>query len=513
MIMTPPSNCEPVECEGIAEAEPNGGWADDTWNVIRCDDVICGELSSDGASTDSDWFLYTHFGGNIEVSLDLSDFDGRISLVEFENGGDTIAEADVFPRCFDEAFAVTELEGGSYFIVVEHVGDPDLEGAQSYSLSLTCSGDPCAGHNPIDCEGTAEAEPNEGWNADPPNSSYGVIALDETICGTVWAENGERDMDWFLLELESAINLTISCEVDAFDAALFLTEMDPAGGVLLEVDDAPACAPESLSYEALPAGSYFIVIGHNDLYGVPEEQAYSLTVSGNLAEQDMCEGYEDVPDFHDIWTVVADTAPQYAHHSGTGCPGDVSSPGLDYTVRIVLSQTTDLQVTMTGAGNADEVILLVGNCETPAISCGAAADDFGAGTESETLTFAGLPAGDYWLVADFAGYGEAHPFVMEIIDMNSSLAEGRELSFQLKQNHPNPFNPVTSISWSQPEMEKAELAIYNLMGEVVMQQDLGLRNAGTHNYMWDASSLSSGVYIYTLKVGAHIDTKKAVLLK
>ncbi len=513
VVYLPQSSCEPVDCTGIVEVEPNQGWEDGSYNSIRCADVICGELESDGTTTDSDWYLYTHFGGNIEVIVDVSDFDARLTLRESAPGGDILADANTFPRCFGEAFSLSELESGSYYIVVEHDGDPDLEGPQSYALMLNCSGDPCAGHEPIDCSGTAEAEPNEGWNADPPNSNYGVIALDETICGTVWADAGERDMDWFLLELESATELVVSCEIDGFDAALFITDMNPEGGVLYEVDDAPACHPESISVESLPAGSYFIVIGHNEMNGVPEEQAYALTVSGSLPTQDMCDGYEDVPDFHDIWTVVADTAPEYAHHSGTGCPGDVSSPGLDYTLRVVLAEPMDLHVAMTGEGNADEVILLVGNCATPAISCGAAANDHGPGTEGEVLEFMGLPAGDYWLVADFAGYGESHPFVMQVIDMNSGLLEGRELSFELRQNYPNPFNPVTTVQWIQPEMAKAEISIYNLKGERVMQEDLGLRGPGSHTFTWNAASLPSGVYVYTLSSGEWQATRKAVLLK
>lgn len=512
IVFTPPSSCEPVDCTGIDELEPNEGWADGTYNTFRCDDIICGSLISEGETTDSDWFLYTHFGGNIEVALETSDFDARLTLREFAPDGAIVADADVFPRCFNEAFNVTELESGSYYIVVEHVGEPDLVEAQTYTLSMTCSGDPCAGHEPISCDGTAEVEPNEGWNADPPNDSYGEILLDQPVCGTVWAADGVRDMDWFRLELETTMNLVIDCQIDAFNAALFLTDFDPGGNILHDVDEAPACHPETLALELVPAGVYYVVIGHNDLYGVPEEQPYALTVSGNLPSEDMCENYMDMGNLVDIFT-MNEPAPEFAHHSGTGCPGDVYSPGLDRVIRVVLAEPMDLFVSMTGEGDADEVILLVGDCANPAISCGAAADEFGAGPEGEVLEFTNLPAGDYFLVGDFAGYGETHPFVMQIADANSGVLEGRELSFQLKPNYPNPFNPVTKILWVQPKLAEARLTVYNLMGEKVLSEALGVRGPGQHSFAWDASELSSGVYVYTLQAGDFSATRKAVLLK
>jgi len=90
---------------------------------------------------------------------------------------------------------VNDLPAGTYYIVVEHTGAADVTTPQTYSVALTCSGDPCSGHEPVVCEGTAEVEPNEGWNSD--NASYGLIALGETVCGSTWADAGSRDMDWF----------------------------------------------------------------------------------------------------------------------------------------------------------------------------------------------------------------------------------------------------------------------------------------------------------------------------
>ena len=159
------------------------------------------------------------------------------------------------------------------------------------------------------------------------------------------------------------------------------------------------------------------------------------------------------------------------------------------------------------------MILLVGACENPESSCGADADEIGAGPEGEVLEIMNLPAGDYYIVADFAGMAEAAPFTMQIVDMNSGLLEGRELSFELKPNYPNPFNPVTTIYWTQPKLSEARLRVYNLRGEKVLDENLGLRSPGQHSFTWDASSLTSGVYVYTLETGEFTATRKAVLLK
>ncbi|MFA7331365.1 MAG: T9SS type A sorting domain-containing protein [Candidatus Delongbacteria bacterium] len=514
ILYSPVPDCDPVDCAGTQEVEPNEGWNDNnaSYNLIHCDETVCGTLLSSGADTDTDWYLYNHFGGNISVSLDVSDFNGRISLREQTVDGATVASSNVFGRCFSEAFTVTGLTGGAYYLVVEHVGDPDLTTPQTYSLALTCSGDPCSGHLPVECVGTPEVEPNDGWNATPPNSNYGQIALGQTICGAVWANAGQRDMDWYRFHLDVADTVTFTAQVDAFDAALFITDFDPAGSVLLEVNEAPACAPETITLPNLPAGDYFLAIGHSTFEGVSEPQNYSLVFGTPSQPEDPCDNYVDVGNFHDI-VQMARPAPMMVHHDGTGCPGGISSPGRDEVTRLVLSQTTDLQVTLHGDGDADEVILLLGNCAQPHSSCGAAVNVNGAGPQGETLTMANVPAGDYFLVADFAGPGETHPYSMSIIDMESGLGEGREFTFAVEPNFPNPFNPSTTISWTQPSLAAATLTVHDMRGALVEELELGVRGAGRHQVTWDATRFGSGVYFCTLTAGGQSHTLKAVLIK
>ena len=82
------------------------------------------------------------------------------------------------------------------------------------------------------------------------------------------------------------------------------------------------------------------------------------------------------------------------------------------------------------------------------------------------------------------------------------------------QNYPNPFNPSTRIRFTLKEQGLVRLNIYNILGERVAQLVNTELNAGTHEVMFDASRLASGVYFYSLDVqDKFFDVKKMILLK
>lgn len=85
--------------------------------------------------------------------------------------------------------------------------------------------------------------------------------------------------------------------------------------------------------------------------------------------------------------------------------------------------------------------------------------------------------------------------------------------FELMQNYPNPFNPQTNIDFTLAQTGYVTLKIYNLMGQEVMTLIDGVETAGEHNVMFDASSLSSGTYFYSMKSGDFTETKSMVLVK
>jgi hypothetical protein len=87
------------------------------------------------------------------------------------------------------------------------------------------------------------------------------------------------------------------------------------------------------------------------------------------------------------------------------------------------------------------------------------------------------------------------------------------LSYNLSQNYPNPFNPVTNIKFSVPKAGLVTLKIYDPAGRLVATYLDEVVKAGQYNAEVDGTSLSSGVYFYTLTAEGFVDTKKMILVK
>jgi len=84
---------------------------------------------------------------------------------------------------------------------------------------------------------------------------------------------------------------------------------------------------------------------------------------------------------------------------------------------------------------------------------------------------------------------------------------------ELHQNYPNPFNPATTISYQIPENMHVSLEIYDLLGRRVALLADGIKPAGFHQVEFDASGYASGVYIYRLRTGDIIESRKMILMK
>lgn len=86
--------------------------------------------------------------------------------------------------------------------------------------------------------------------------------------------------------------------------------------------------------------------------------------------------------------------------------------------------------------------------------------------------------------------------------------------YTLYQNYPNPFNPVTSISYALPQAALVELGVYNLNGQLVKSLVNGKQDMGVHKAEFNGADLTSGMYIYNLKVdGTTVQSKKMMILK
>jgi len=87
------------------------------------------------------------------------------------------------------------------------------------------------------------------------------------------------------------------------------------------------------------------------------------------------------------------------------------------------------------------------------------------------------------------------------------------ISYELSQNYPNPFNPSTKIRFAIIKASDINLSIYNVVGELVATLVNEHLNAGYHEYEFNASNISSGIYIYRILADDFVETKKMVLMK
>jgi hypothetical protein len=85
--------------------------------------------------------------------------------------------------------------------------------------------------------------------------------------------------------------------------------------------------------------------------------------------------------------------------------------------------------------------------------------------------------------------------------------------FELKQNYPNPFNPQTTIRYALPVRSRVKIDVYNLAGQYIQNLVDDIKQAGHFSVKFDGSRLSSGVYIYRMRVGSFSKVRKMFLIR
>lgn len=151
------------------------------------------------------------------------------------------------------------------------------------------------------------------------------------------------------------------------------------------------------------------------------------------------------------------------------------------------------------------------------------------GTSSPALTIALKDMGDsYFRATTYAGaFGptsnwmkgwttlDEYGYLSDVSSVDNELeAEDLPTIVQLHQNYPNPFNPSTQISFTLPEAQQVSLVVYDMLGrEVAVLARQQMMPAGSTTFNFDASGLSSGMYIYRLVSNSSVITKKMTLIK
>ena len=87
------------------------------------------------------------------------------------------------------------------------------------------------------------------------------------------------------------------------------------------------------------------------------------------------------------------------------------------------------------------------------------------------------------------------------------------MAYDISDAYPNPFNPVTSFSYTIPEDGMVQMAVYDISGRLVAELVNGYITAGTYPVIWDAKDLSSGVYMLQMISGDFATVQKVMLIK
>ena len=147
--------------------------------------------------------------------------------------------------------------------------------------------------------------------------------------------------------------------------------------------------------------------------------------------------------------------------------------------------------------------------------------------QNGTYTVPNIPYGTYEIVAQKIGFENSISQIVRIDSAHTSFT-GIDIVFgtsgvddeylvphqvELYPSYPNPFNPVTNITFNLPEAANVQLKVLNILGETVEVLFNSYLNSGKYNYNFSAKGLSSVVYIVTLKAGNSLKTQKIVLLK
>lgn len=109
--------------------------------------------------------------------------------------------------------------------------------------------------------------------------------------------------------------------------------------------------------------------------------------------------------------------------------------------------------------------------------------------------------------------GNGTPGAQNSITVSSEDEKIAVSTFKLNQNYPNPFNPSTNIAYSISEPGNVILEVYDLLGQKVATLVNKVHSVGDYNVDFDASDLTSGIYIYRITQSGQSLTRRMTLIK
>ncbi len=207
---------------------------------------------------------------------------------------------------------------------------------------------------------------------------------------------------------------------------------------------------------------------------------------------------------------------------------------LDINAVIITSVTSDEAEDASGDGNTQNDIVIGDDCQSVDLraerqgggngrvyTVHVSATD-GSGNVGEASFQVHVPhkkkntATDDGSVYTVEGSCDSPPSAPKVV--SDAVEEVVPTGFTLNQNHPNPFNPVTTIRYELPEPSQVTITIYDLVGRQVKTLVNHTQGAGYKSLIWDGTDnvgrpVSAGVYLYQIRAGNFKQTRKMLLLR
>jgi hypothetical protein len=108
--------------------------------------------------------------------------------------------------------------------------------------------------------------------------------------------------------------------------------------------------------------------------------------------------------------------------------------------------------------------------------------------------------------------------ITQLVELSTDKELTSPKVFKIFQNYPNPFNPVTTIAYDIPNDGFVNIIVYDVIGNVVKKLNTDKSDAGLNKIEWNGTNnqgqlVSAGMYLYSVEVGSHRETKKMIFLK
>ena len=327
---------------------------------------------------------------------------------------------------------------------------------------------------------------------------------------------------YFEFTAELDCELIISTLNSAFDTRLTIFAggspcSDPVGELGYISNDGPGYVTQAEFQYHVVAGQTYVLLLEGQLGG---EGYYELRIEGEGCYEFPCDNFDTVNMDIEVpfqlpglsfpaWMLPDIYNPLGSMPSGDlylnflpdeDCVVQISTCGSEFPVRLTLFED--------GSPCSDpQGSVIVSTSEQTAC---------GNGSTAAQLSVPVLGGTPYALLLESNEQEQGQqPLLFLEISCTEAVAEAMEtpVDFSLAQNHPNPFNPTTTIEFNLPETSPVQLRVFNVQGQLVATLLDDLAEAGEHALTFNAANLPSGVYYYQLRSGQSVQSRKMILLK